>query len=147
MSGKAEARLIYNSISTSERVSSLGVKGALFYTWMITHADSQGRMQGKPKVIKQQVVPFIDEITVEDVAESLELMEGQTLIIRYEDSKGRPLIQIADWWEYQKGLLFKAPSHYEPPKDWNDVTTPRGEKGRFAKVVNEEEPEPEEVEF
>ncbi len=29
MSGKAESRLIYNSISTSERVSSLEVKGAL----------------------------------------------------------------------------------------------------------------------
>jgi len=147
MTGKAESRLIYNSISTSERVANLGVKGALLYTWMITHADPQGRMQGKPKVVKQQVVPFIDEISVDDVTELLGLMEDQKLIIRYEDSRGRSLIQIADWWEYQKGLLYKAPSHYEPPKDWNDVTTPRGEKGRFAKVVNEEEPELELVEI
>ena len=63
MSGKAESRLIYNSISTSERVSSLGVKGALLYTWLITHCDTQGRMQGKPRVVKHLVVPFIDEIT------------------------------------------------------------------------------------
>jgi hypothetical protein len=60
MAGKAESRLVYNSISTSERVASLGVKGALLYTWMITHADPQGRMQGKPKVIKQLVVPFLE---------------------------------------------------------------------------------------
>lgn len=59
MSGKAESRLIYNSISTSERVSSLGVKGALLYTWLITHCDTQGRMPGKPKIVKQLVVPLL----------------------------------------------------------------------------------------
>ena len=132
MAGKAESRLIYNSISTSERVASLDVKGALLYTWMITHADSQGRMQGKPKVIKQQVVPFLDEITVEDVAESLGLMNEQTLIIRYDDSKGRPLIQIADWWDWQTGLKYKAPSHYEPPKGWEDRVTHRDDNGKFS---------------
>jgi hypothetical protein len=105
---------------------------------MITHADPQGRMQGKPKVIKQLVVPFLDEITAGDITEILDLMEGQELIIRYEDSKGRPLVQIADWWEYQRGLLYKGPSHYEPPKDWEDKMTPRGEKGRFTKAVYDE---------
>ena len=62
MSGKAESRLIYSSISTSERVSCLGVKGALLYTWLITHCDSQGRMPGKPKVVKHLVVPLIEEL-------------------------------------------------------------------------------------
>lgn len=132
MSGKAESRLIYNSISTSERVSSLGAKGALLYTWLIPHCDSQGRLQGKPKVLKQLLVPFIDEITAEDVAEALELMERERLIIRYEDDAGRPLIQIVDWWEWQTGLRYKAPSHYQAPKGWEDRVTPR-ENGRFAK--------------
>lgn len=132
MAGKAESRLIYNSISTSERVSSLGIKGALLYTWMITHADSQGRMQGKPKVVKQQVVPFLEEITVEDVTELLMLMEDQRLIIRYEDSKERSLIQIADWWDWQTGLKYKAPSHFEPPKGWEDRVTPRDDNGKFS---------------
>ncbi len=63
MSGKAESRLIYNSISTSERVSSLRAKGALLYTWLITHCDAQGRLAGRPKIVKQLVVPFIDDIT------------------------------------------------------------------------------------
>ncbi len=132
MAGKAESRLIYNSISTSERVASLGVKGALLFTWMITHADSQGRMQGKPKVVKQQVVPFMDEITVEDMSETLELMEVQKLIICYTDSKERSLIQIADWWDWQTGLKYKAPSHYEPPSDWEDKVTPRDDNGKFS---------------
>jgi hypothetical protein len=133
VSGKAESRLIYNSISTSERVASLGVKGALLYTWLITHCDTQGRIQGKAKVIKHQVVPFMDEVTVQDVAEALELMSDNGLIIRYKDSKERELIQIKDWWDWQTGLRYRAPSHYEAPKDWEDRVTPRGDDGKFAK--------------
>jgi hypothetical protein len=133
MSGKAESRLIYNSISTSERVSSLGVKGALLYTWLITHCDTQGRMQGKPRVVKHLVVPFIDEITAEDVKEALELMEQQRLIQRYEDDTGRPLIQVIDWWQWQKGLRYWSPSHYQAPDGWEDKIIPRDEAGRFAK--------------
>jgi len=133
MAGKAESRLIYNSISTSERVASLGIKGALLYTWLITHADSQGRMQGKPKIVKQQVVPFLDEITIDDVVELLMLMEDQKLIIHYEDSKGRSLIQIADWWDWQIGLRYRAASHYEPPEGWEDRITSRDEDGKFTR--------------
>ena len=133
MSGKAESRLIYNTISTSERVASLEVKGALIFTWIITHCDAQGRTPGKPKVVKQQVVPFIEEITVEDVAQALELMGEQKLIILYEDSNGRPLIQIADWWQWQTKLKYKAASHYEAPEGWIDRVTQRDDNGKFTK--------------
>lgn len=133
MSGKAESRLIYSSISTSERVSSLGVKGALLYTWLITHCDAQGRIPGKPTIIKQLVVPFIDEVTVEDITEALELMEGEKLIILYEDKKGRSLIQVTDWWDWQTGLKYKAASHYEAPEGWEDRITSRDDGGRFVK--------------
>ena len=101
MSGKAESRLIYNTISISERVASLGIKGALLYTWLITHCDSQGRMQGKPKTIQITVVPLLSEITLDDIVESIEKMAEQDLIILYQDDKGRHIIQVTDWWEYQ----------------------------------------------
>ncbi len=136
MSGKAESRLIYSSVSTSERVSSLGAKGALIYTWLIPHCDSQGRLQGKPTIVKQLVVPFIEEITTGDVNEALELMENQNLVIRYTDDSGRPLIQVIDWWEWQTGLKYKAASHYQPPEGWDDKVTQRAETGRFTKESN-----------
>ena len=132
MAGKAESRLIYNSISTSERVASLGIKGALLFTWLITHCDCQGRMPGKPKVIKQQVVPFIEDITAPDIQEALSLMHNQKLIIRYVDRKERPLIQIVDWWDWQN-LKYKSPSHYDPPEGWEDRVTQRDDDGRFVK--------------
>lgn len=133
MSGKAESRLIYSSISTSERVASLGAKGALLYTWLITHCDCQGRMPAKAKIVKQQVVPFIDEITVKDINEALDVMRERKLIILYNDSRERLLLQVADLWEWQTGLRYKSESHYEPPKGWEDKITPRGDKGRFTK--------------
>jgi hypothetical protein len=133
MSGKAESRLIYNSISTSERVSSLGVKGALLYTWLITHCDTQGRMPGKPKIVKQLVVPFIDEFTIEDVMRALEQMVERKLITLYEDDTGRPLVQVLDWWEWQTGLKYRAASHYQAPEGWEDRITTRDDNGRFAK--------------
>ena len=133
MSGKAESRLIYNSISTSERVSGLGAKGALLFTWLITHCDSQGRMPGKAMIVKQQVVPFIDEITVEDVKQALQLMVDSKLIIAYRDGKGRVLLQVSDWWDWQTGLRYKSASHYQPPEDWADKVTPRDGDGKFAK--------------
>ena len=131
MSGKAESRLIYSSISTSERVASLGAKGALLYTWLITHCDAQGRFQGTPKVVQQLVVPFIEDITLPDVHEALKLMVEQKLIKRYTDNS-HSLIQILDWWEWQTGLKYKASSHYPAPEGWEDKVTPR-EQGRFAK--------------
>ena len=133
MSSKAESRLIYNSISTSERVSSLGVKGALLFTWLITHCDAQGRMPGKPVVVRQQVVPFIDEITVVDVQQALIQMVEKKLIIGYEDSKGRTLIQVADWWDWQTKLKYIASSHYQPPDGWVGKVTPRDGGGKFTR--------------
>ncbi|MFC2012647.1 hypothetical protein ACFLVU_05910 [Chloroflexota bacterium] len=140
MAGKAESRLLYNSISMSERVGMLGVKGALIYTWIITHCDTQGRMQGKPAIIKQQVVPFIEEITVEDIGDILHMMKEHKLVLLYNDSKGRLLLQIADWWEYQTGLKYKSPSHYEAPPRWQDKLTPRSEDGKFTKEAEEGKP-------
>ena len=117
----------------SERVSNLGLKGALLYTWLIPHCDSQGRLQGKPKVVKHTVVPFLDEITVEDVGKSINDMVMNELIIFYKDDSGRELIQIKDWWEWQKGLKYKSPSHYQAPPNWEDKETPRDEDGKFKK--------------
>ena len=133
MSGKAESRLIYNSISASGRVASLGVKGALLYTWLITHCDSQGRIQGKPMFLKATIFPLMDEIGVEDITESIELMAQEGLITYYHDNKSAPLIQINDWWEYQTKLKYKAPSRFQPPEGWIDQETPRDENGRFIK--------------
>ena len=142
MPGKAEARLVYSSISTSERVNELGAKGMLLYILLIAHADGQGRLSGSSKAIKAMVAPLLDELTVDDIEQALDTMQSKDLVIRYIelegkiyayslDDVGRPLIQIADWWEWQDRLSIKTASHYPPPPEWEDRVTPRDERGRI----------------
>ncbi|MFC1872852.1 hypothetical protein ACFLYV_03955 [Chloroflexota bacterium] len=75
----------------------------------------------------------MDDITVEDTIKALDLMEKASLILRYLDSKGRDLIQVVDWWEYQTGLKYKSPSHFEAPENWDDRITQRDDNGKFTK--------------
>jgi hypothetical protein len=141
MPRKARARLLYHTISTSERVSALGAGGALIYTWLLAHADDQGRYSGSARKVKAEVVPLIEEITNEDVEKALAEMEEARLIIRYTKGKTQ-LIQIADWWEFQSGLRVRYESRYPAPEGWEDkVKLPpehgRDNMGRFRVVDTE----------
>ncbi len=119
MPHKARARLLYSTISTSERIAGLGVKGALLFTWLLAHADDQGRYAGSAKKVKAQVVPLIDGISNEDVEKALEDMAEAHLIIQYT-SGGSSLIQVQDWWDFQAGLRVRYASRYPPPEGWED---------------------------
>jgi hypothetical protein len=135
MTHKARARLIYNSISTSERVAGLGAEGALIFTWLLAHCDDQGRYAGSAKKVKAEVVPLVEEITVKNVETTLNAMEEAGLIIRYTDGNTQ-LMQVKDWWEFQSGLRVKYASRYPAPDGWEDqVRLPpeRGDMGRFRR--------------
>lgn len=131
--GSKKAALVWPTICDSERMASLGVKGALVYTWMLARADRQGRFAGNAKRVKALVVPFMDEITAEDVERALLAMETEGLILRYTDpSTGRSLIQVADWWEYNAGAKYITASKWPPPEGWTDrEPTGRDALGRF----------------
>lgn len=136
---KARARLLFHTISTSERVSSLGAGGALIYTWLIAHCDDQGRYCGSARKVKAEVVPLMDELTIKDVETALNTMVESGLIIRYEAGKAQ-LIQIVDWWQFQSGLRVRNDSRYPAPEGWKDnVKLPpeqdRDNMGKF-RVVN-----------
>jgi hypothetical protein len=119
MSRKARARLLYPTISFSERVAGLGVKGALLFTWLLAHCDDQGRYCGTPKKMKAEVVPLVDEFTVKDVEKVLAEMERVKLIIRYAEGDNQ-LIQVVDWWSFQDGLRVRYESRYPAPEGWKD---------------------------
>lgn len=137
MSRKARARLLYPTISFSERVGGLGIKGALLFTWLLATCDDQGRYCGSAKKLKAQVVPLLEEFTVKDVEKALAEMERVNLIIRY----GEQLIQIVDWWDFQDGLRVRYESRYPAPEGWKDrIRLPpeqaRDGMGKFRPLVN-----------
>lgn len=129
MPRKARARLLYSTISTSERIAELGAKGALIYTWLLTHCDDQGRYAGSARKVKAEVVPLIDEITTDDVEKALKQMVEAKLIKRYMDGK-TALLQIMDWWEFQSGLRVRYASRYLAPEGWVDKIKLPPEQGR-----------------
>jgi len=59
------------SISTSKKVNSVSLKAALIYTWSISHEDDDGYQDGEPKDIKHNIVPYRDDISVEDCKKAI----------------------------------------------------------------------------
>ena len=97
---KPLSRLLYSSISTSVRVSSLGPKGALIYTWLLAHTDEQGNYYGGTKKIKAEVVPMIDQISKKDILNAITQMHRCGLVTVYANERVQ-VIQITDWRRYQ----------------------------------------------
>lgn len=129
-----KAGIVHPSIFASERIASLGLKGALLYTWLLVAADHQGRLAGDARKIKALVVPLIDEIDVKDIDEALGAMGAGRLVILYNDPEtGRRLIQVAGWWEYNAGMRYVKASKWPPPEGWEDrPETGRDDTGRFS---------------
>lgn len=54
----AKARMIHKKISASTQVNRLTLPARLLFSWMIPHADDEGRIKGEPEYIKAVVVPM-----------------------------------------------------------------------------------------
>ncbi len=130
---KARARMLAPTISTSERVNNLNLKEALLYTWMIAHADDQGRLTGNEKTLKGLVVPLRDDFSIDDITKAIVNMDEVGLIRLYESEKGT-LIQFTDWWDFQS-LRDPQPSRYPAPNGWTDriKSQARDDSGRFER--------------
>ncbi len=66
-----ERRSLWGSISTSKKVNQISLKAALIYTWAIPHFDDEGFQDGEPREIKRKIVPYRDEISIEDVKNTI----------------------------------------------------------------------------
>ncbi|MFC1946086.1 hypothetical protein ACFLW1_02685 [Chloroflexota bacterium] len=139
MRGKARGRMLAPTISVSERVAALTIKAALLFTWMLSHADDQGRLSGDPNTVKALIVPLRRDISVEDVERALSDLEDVGLIKLYSAleaggwSPSDKVVQISDWWSYQ-ALRDPAPSRYPPPAGWRDKVGGQGRdsSGRYS---------------
>ena len=139
---RARSRMLWGQISISPRVNSLSVKACLLYTWLLAHADDQGRMSADAKAIKGAVCPMRDDITVGEIPDLLTEMQGQGLILWYPAEvksdiaiRKVPVLQIANWWDYQN-LNKPQTSQYPPPPNWEDHVSKlqsRNESGRFVR--------------
>lgn len=92
--------MLHKKISVSLQVERLSLSAQLLFTWMISHADDEGRMKGEPQSIKANVVPM-KKWTFAKVKSYLSEMKNQGLINHWEQN-GEWIIEFPKWNEYQQ---------------------------------------------
>jgi hypothetical protein len=80
------------------RFGKLGLLDQLVFIGLITQADDYGRLPDNARLLEGQLFPYHAERTC---AESLAVLEGTGLILRYTPMSGDRLIQIAGWQSHQ----------------------------------------------
>ena len=95
----AKARMLHNKISTSLQVNRLSLPAKLLFTWMIAHADDEGRLRGEPEYIKAIVVPMI-KWSFKLISVYVKEMVNQQLIYHWEQNN-EWFIEFIKWKEYQ----------------------------------------------
>jgi hypothetical protein len=91
-------RIVAKSISRSEKVSQLSLAGKLLFTWIIPHTDREGRLEADVWKIKD-IVPFVKEITPQNIPSLLSKMDEVGLIQYYGDGNSKYL-QVNDFCKY-----------------------------------------------
>ncbi|MCB9800564.1 MAG: hypothetical protein H6773_00040 [Pseudomonadales bacterium] len=95
----AKARMLHKTISVSEQVSNLTIEAQLLFTWLIPHADDEGRLKGNPKHIGVMVVPC-HHWSPDHIQGLLEEIGGQGLIYFWEQD-GQRYIEFPNWKTFQ----------------------------------------------
>lgn len=115
----ARGRIISNRICADKKVNTLvDDTSRLAFTWLITFADCEGRVDGDPSVVAAKLFPRRRDITPE-------MMEGYIAewaelgLIQWYESDGDMWIQFPNFVAHQPGLRKdkEAPSCIPPPKD------------------------------
>src|SRR3990167_3598798 len=96
----AKARMLHRSISTSSQVNRLSLPARLLFTWMIPHADDEGRLKGSAEYIKASVVPMTNW-TFKRIKSYLEEIKSSGLI-HYWQQNNEWFIEFAKWRQYQQ---------------------------------------------
>jgi hypothetical protein len=100
----ARGRFISKGISTSETLADLSNDTArMVWAWMIPHLDVEGRITGKPRVWKAQVMPLFQH-TFEDIQAAFDELHGAGLITLYDDAEGNRVVQFANFETHQQGM-------------------------------------------
>ena len=96
----AKARMLHKSISVSTQVNKMSVEARLLFTWLVPHADDEGKLHGECEYIKAVVVPMC-KWSVRKVEKLLNEMVKADLIIWWNIKEER-FIQLKTWENHQQ---------------------------------------------
>jgi len=95
----AKARMLHKKISVSVQVNKLTLPAKLLFTWMISHADDEGKLKGDIEFIKAMVVPMT-KWSFKKIKGYLMEMKDQELIYYWQEND-EWLIEFIKWNEHQ----------------------------------------------
>lgn len=95
----ANRRMLAKSISASLQVSRLCIEAQLLFTWMIAHADDDGRLSGEAEHINFLVVPS-KRWTKSQTESYLKAISDAGLIYLWSEN-GAKFIEFPNWTKHQ----------------------------------------------
>lgn len=94
-------RMLHKKISVSIQVNSLSEPAQLLYTWLIAHADDDGRLRGEAEYIKATVVPM-KRWSFQKIEKSLDEISEAGLIHRWwNENITECYIEFPTWKKHQ----------------------------------------------
>jgi len=101
----AKGRFVSKQITIDKKVNDLKDPWSMLgFTWMIPHADCEGRLYGDPAVLKSIIFPRQNgNITIEQIEEYIFDWQDSELIVYYEDDNDK-YIQLINFEKHQTGL-------------------------------------------
>jgi len=95
-----------------EELAALPIHARYLFAFLPTHADREGRLEDRPRVLKIEVFPWDDGVDVDDLLNKL----SPHFIVRYEAS-GRKLIQIRQFSKHQRPNIREPESTLPAPTE------------------------------
>jgi hypothetical protein len=117
-------RNISSNIFDDEFFGSLNKTHRLLWLGLLLNlADDQGRFMDNVALMRSLLFPYDADVTVKDIEKGLVIFEGKHKIARYiagTNGSGKRLIQIVNWWKYQKSTQWAGRSQHPAPPKWMD---------------------------
>jgi hypothetical protein len=95
----AKARMLHKKISISSQVNKLSLPAKLLFTWLIPHADDDGKLRGDVEYVKATAVPMI-KWSEKKVKNYLEEIKNVGLIYFWEENN-EWFIEFIKWNAHQ----------------------------------------------
>jgi len=100
----ARGRFVSKEVCIDKKVNELKDPWSMLgFTWLITHADVEGRTYGDPELVKSMIFPRQREISVEDVERFIQQWVDAGMIDWYEVD-GEMFIQFLNFEKHQVGI-------------------------------------------
>lgn len=124
----ARGRFISKEVSIDKKVNSLSSPWSMLgFTWLLTHADREGRTHGDPELVKSMIFARQQDISIADVEGFIREWNTVGLVNWYEVD-GEMYIEFPNFDKHQVGLRKdKEPASTIPPN-------PNPERTNSAKV-------------